>query len=246
MKLKEMIRGAELPITMRHERWLETNSNPVYSDKAMRFASNVLSHDVGGSRKRTSLFRSSAAGSCARRQLYTANKVPGISEISSDLANIFATGNFLHLKWQMAGLTEGWLAVAEYAVESKEYSFGGTLDGILYDGSLFEFKSINSRGFASVNQYGPKDDHILQAHGYMWLANLPAVSFVYENKDNGEWREFRMERDELIVDAVVGMVDDMERHHKEQTYPEPLSKCVDREGMNYRQCPFRDICLETQ
>ncbi len=244
MNLKEMIRGADLPITMRHERWLETNSNPAYSDDALRFAGKALTNQVGGNRERKSLFRSSSAGSCQRRQLFQANKVPGITTISSDLANIFATGNFLHLKWQMAGLTEGWLAVAEMAVESKEYSFGGTLDGVLYDGSLFEFKSINSRGFASVAQYGPKHDHILQAHGYMWLANLPAVSFVYENKDNGEWREYRMQRDELIVDAVVGMVDDMERNYKEETYPEPLSKCLDREGMNYRQCPFRDICLE--
>lgn len=244
MNLKEMIRGANLPITMRHERWLETNSTPKYTETALDFARAALSHELGGNRSRSSDFRASGAGSCQRRQLFTANDVRGITDISSDLANIFATGNFLHLKWQMAGLTEGWLVQAEVPYESDEYSFGGTLDGIIYDGSLFEFKSINARGFSSVQMYGPKHDHILQAHAYMYLADLHAVSFVYENKDNGEWREFRMERDDLICDAIVGMVNDMTEMKRNQAYPEPLNKCLDREGWQYRQCPFREVCLD--
>ncbi len=244
MNLKEMIRGADLPITMRHERWLETNATPQYSPEALEFAKKVLAHEVGGNRDRKSLFRASGLGSCQRRQLFAANDVAGITDISSDLANIFATGNFLHLKWQMAGLTEGWLKQAEIPIESKEYSFGGTLDGILYDNSLFEFKSINNRGFGGVQQYGPKKDHILQAHGYMWLAGLDHVSFVYENKDNGEWREFRMERDESIIEDIIGMVGNMERWRAEGVYPEPLNKCLDREGYTYRQCPYRETCLD--
>lgn len=244
MNLKDMLRGAELPITPRHEKWLAENSNPKYSDLALGFAAQVLRSDVGGNRRRSTLFRSSALGSCERKQLFQANKVVGLDYIDSDLSNIFATGNFMHLKWQMAGLTEGWLSIAEYAVESKEYSFGGTLDGILYDGSLFEYKSINPRGFSNVCEYGPKKDHILQAHGYMWLANLPAVSFVYEDKGSGDWREFRMDRDPEIEAEIVGIIQGLTVHHKEETYPEPLKKCVEKEGYIYRQCAFREVCME--
>jgi hypothetical protein len=244
--LKKMKQSDELVITLRHERWLTENSNPVYSSKALDFAGKVLSNEIGGSRSRNTLFRSSGLGACERHNLYKANKIKGIDTISSDLANIFATGNFLHLKWQMMGLTEGWLEVAEHPVESKEHSFGGTLDGILHDGSLFEFKTINPRGFSNVCEYGPKKDHILQAHGYMWLADLPAVSFVYEDKGSGDWREFRMKRDDEKIDEVRAIVRRMERHHREETLPEPLSKCIDKEGWQYRSCQFRNICLETK
>ena len=243
VKITEMIKGATKPITMRHEKWLSDNPNPKYSKKALEFAAKVLKSDVGGNRERKSLFRSSAAGSCARKQVFSAQGIKGRNTIDSDLANIFATGNFLHLKWQMAGLTEGWLAVAELPVESKEYSFGGTLDGVIDDGSLFEFKSINPRGFSQVCEWGPRHDHILQAHGYMWLANLPAVSFVYEDKGSGEWREFRVQRDELIIDAVIGMVDDMENHLAKETLPAPLPDCVKKNGYVYRHCPFNETCL---
>ena len=246
MKIKEMIRGADKPITPRHEKWLASNPNPVYSKKALEFAQTVLSGQVGSNRDRDTRFRSSGQGQCERKQLFAAKKFPGNNSIDSDLANIFANGNFLHLKWQMAGLTEGWLATAEFPVDSKTHSFGGTLDGIVFDGSLFEFKSINTRGFANVCEYGPKKDHIRQAHGYMWLANLSAVSFVYEDKGaaSDAWREFRVERDEKIVAEVVESIERMETHLKEDTMPEPLKDCLDRTGYVYRHCPFRDICLE--
>jgi len=244
VNLKEMLRGADLPVTPRHEKWLSENPSPEYSKEALAFASSVLRSDVGGNRRRSTHFRASSLGSCERKQMFSANKIKGINYIDSDLSNIFATGNFMHLKWQMAGLTEGWLSVAEFPVESKIWSFGGTLDGILYDGSLFEYKSINPRGFSNVCEYGPKKDHILQAHGYMHLANLPAVSFVYEDKGSGDWREFRMERDREKEDEILGIIERLSTHYVEETYPEPLKKCLDKEGYVYRQCAFRDVCFE--
>ena len=243
MKFKELVKAQGKPITMRHEQWLSHSSNPEYSQKALDFAAKVLAQDIGGNRRRETNFRASSIGVCSRRQVFAVRGYK-TRPVESDLANIFATGNFLHLKWQMAGLTEGWLIDAEVPVKSNEYSMGGTMDGIIYDGSLFEYKSINPKGFKSVCEFGPRHDHILQAHGYMWLGDLPAVSFIYEDKGSGEWREFRMERDDLIVEAIIGLTSDMEDHIAAHTLPEPLSKCIDREGPIYRNCPFRDICLE--
>ena len=244
MKMKDLIRSEDLVISVRQERWLEENPNPVYSDKALEFAHDVLTSDVGGNRRRSTLFRSSAQGSCERQQVYKASQRDGINSIDAKLSNIFATGNFMHLKWQMQGLTEGWLERAEVPSESNAYSFGGTLDGILHDGSLFEYKSINDRGYSQVQRYGPKKDHIRQANGYMWLRNLPAVSFIYENKATGEWREHRLYRDEAIVKVIKNSITDMELHITNKTRPEPLQACIDKQGYVYRQCPYRKFCLE--
>lgn len=244
--VRDMLQSADpLVITQRQGRWLEENPNPVYSDEALEFAERVLASEVGGNRERTSNFRASALGSCARRQVYKAIDADGINNIDAKLANIFATGNFLHLKWQMQGLTEGWLLEAEIPAEAPYgFDFGGTLDGILYDYSLFEYKSINHRGYQGVCQYGPQKNHIKQAHGYMWLKELDAVSFVYEDKSDGEWREFRVRRDEDIITSMIIDLENMTTHVKENTLPRRLPPCRRKTGTDYRYCPYREICLD--
>lgn len=233
----------DLPITVRHEKWLSRNHNIKWSPEALAFAEAVLSGKVGGTRSRRSNFRASSLGSCGRRQLFKAAGIKGEERIDSKLSNIFATGNFMHLKWQMMGITEGWLVKAEVPLEWEGHDFGGTMDGVVYDGSLFEFKSINPRGYASVMEYGPKKDHILQAHGYMLMADIDAASFVYENKGDGEWREFRVERDPEIDKVVRESIEGLEKNHAARTLYEPLDKCIDRIGWQYNGCEFRDICL---
>jgi len=143
----------------------------------------------------------------------------------------------------MMGLTEGWLTEAEIPAENEDYDFGGTLDGILWDGTLFEFKSINDRGYKSVCQFGPRKDHIKQAHGYMWLKDLTAVSFVYENKGDGEWREFRVQRDEQTIEDIKANLINMNLHITDDTLPPPLNPCVQKTGATYRQCPYRKVCV---
>ena len=245
-KLKnELLANKEsLVLSKRHEEWLEKNHNPSWSDEALEFAQSVLSGDAGGNRKRKTDFRASGISSCSRQLLYQASAAKGKEEINARLSNIFATGNFLHLKWQMIGLTEGWLKSAEIPFESEEYSFGGTLDGIIFDDSLFEFKSINSYGYSNVVKFGPKKDHIDQANAYMWLADLKAVSFVYENKDTGDWKEFRLSRDPKIISEIKEKLEYLEEMHKEDKKPKPLKKCIEKEGQTYRFCKFREICLK--
>ncbi len=148
MKLKDVIRSVQqnLPITMRMDKWLAENPNPVYSPEAIEFSRQVFTKEVGGQRDNRQPFRASAMGMCARRRIFSALGVAEAREIDAKLGNIFGTGNFLHLKWQMAGLTEGWLARAEMPIDMPHMHFGGTLDGRLYDGSGFEFKTIPTMG----------------------------------------------------------------------------------------------------
>ena len=53
MKFNDLINAvqADLPISRRHEEWLEHDS--IYTPQALKFAQDVLSHDVGGSRRRS-------------------------------------------------------------------------------------------------------------------------------------------------------------------------------------------------
>ena len=245
MSLKDTIKAVQLdlPITVRHENWLTHNSNPQYSDEAINFAKDQLEGKTGSQRLRKKMFRASAAHDCKRKQLLNIAGVEQKREIESRLSGIFQTGNFLHLKWQMSGLTEGWLVKAEVPVDRDELNAGGTMDGVLYTGGGFEFKSINDRGWGRVTSFGPLDAHIAQVHNYMYLGDVDHFSVVYENKNTGEWREFKVQRNESLIDAARDGFDDLNNMLDEQILPNALADCKDRQGSTYRNCPFRDVCL---
>lgn len=244
--LKDLIKASktDLPITVRHERWLTENSNATYNDAAIEFANRALAKEVGGGRKRGATFRASGLGFCERQRVFKFMRQPERNTIDSHLANIFHTGQFIHLKWQMAGLTEGWLAEAEVPADDKELNFGATLDGILFDGSGFEAKSINERGYRIVMDSGPKLDHIRQVHGYMMLReDIERFSILYENKNTGDWKEFRVERDQSIIDSVRAEIKRLNNYVTTKNLPVIQPKCLEQTGLEYRNCAFRDNCL---
>ena len=243
--LKNLIRAADLPVTIRHERWLAQDTKP-FSQEALDFSRLALSKEAGGGRRRKSMFRASGSGSCMRRQIFSALSVPRRYEIDPHLASIFMTGDFVHLKWQMAGLTAGWLAEAEVAFDRPDWHFGGTMDGILDDGSGLEVKSINTRGFFMVNKYGVDSKHNRQVHSYMKLTGIQVFSVIYEDKNNQDYREFRVKQDPDMASEVDRELDELNESLQAKTLPEVLLSCQHRDGSEYRNCPFRDICLETK
>lgn len=247
--LKDLVRAVQtdLPITVRMEAWMLANSDPVYSEAAIQFSDDFLRKRVGGNRNnRKPHFRASGMGKCARARVLARIGTPGISEqYSSTQANTFATGNFMHRKWQMAGLTEGWLVKAEVPLENDEEDLGGTADGYIYDGSLFEFKTANDRSYGFVvHRKEPLDEHQLQVAGYKLLdPTLTKASIVYENKNTGEWREYRVDFTDELMTKVKDELHGLRDAIATQTLPKPLLACTVREGMTYRRCPFREICL---
>lgn len=249
MSLKDLVKATkqELPITVRHDTWMANNPNAHYSKEAVEFAQRVLSGELGGQRARKYGIRASGMSQCERQRVFKYFQTPERDLLDSRISNIFHTGNFMHLKWQMAGITEGWLTEAEVALDNDELELGGTADGFLYDGSLFEFKSINSRGYGWILRSGPKSEHVMQVHAYKLLReNLTAASIVYENKDNGEWREFRVQFEDEILTQVRAEVSGLKAYIQTQSLPAIRADCQHQEGPVYRACPFRDTCLATR
>ena len=138
----------DLPVTMRHERWLIDGSK--VTPQAAHFAQQALNGQVGSSRARAPMFRASGVGSCPRKQIFSRAGVARRETIDGKTANVFLTGNFIHLKWQVAGLSAGWIKQAEVPVDRHDLGYGGTLDGVLDDDTGLEIKSINTRGFSMV------------------------------------------------------------------------------------------------
>src|SRR5690606_37733749 len=70
-------------------------------------------------RVRTETFSASGAGQCPRRRQLAYLGMPQ-KKIDPKSANIFANGDYMHLRHQVAGLLSGYLVAAEHFVTNEE------------------------------------------------------------------------------------------------------------------------------
>lgn len=229
-----------LPISARHDKWLEENSNAVYSPEAKQF----LVEQIGKpDRRRKGTISASSVYGCKRKQQFT---WLGLYEDapSPRTANIFHNGTMTHLRWQMAGLTEGWLTVAEVPIGENPMSLSGTMDGIDFLGRVVEIKSAHHDNYLKVVSFGPITGHLHQMAGYMLATGRTEGVFLYEDKNTQEYVEVPVTRDEVPLSETEARVAELWGSVEGQHLYEPMSKCIDREGMMYRLCPFKSRCLQ--
>jgi hypothetical protein len=192
-------------------------------------------------RDRVGTWSASSAGSCLRQQQFTFLGMPKGRPTPEQL-NIFANGDFLHLRYQVAGLVAGWLSDVEVPLTVK--TVRGTADGILRWGEVLELKSINDYGFKNVLEFGPKEAHKRQATAYMIATGLPSTRFVYENKNTNANVEFLYHRDE---DTVISVLDEWARldilSARRELAP-MLEPCTHQDGFDYKYCPYNKLCSE--
>jgi len=241
MRFSETIKHVDpgLVISKRHEAWINENDEPVYSTKALELAAHELSKR---GRVRKGTLSASSLGECKRYQQFVFIGMPKLPMDAKNAAKV-ANGAFMHLRWQMEGLTEGWLTEAEVPVKSDRYHLMGTMDGINYDGSILELKSINSNGFSRVGAFGPLIPHLFQMATYMLCSERDKGVFLYENKDNQEYTEIVVDPDDLPMTEVLIQAERMWESTEKQVLYEPLADCMDQKGWKYNSCPFRDRCL---
>lgn len=242
MKFSETLTKTDpgLMISPRHDQWLMHNDHPIYTATAVSFAVKMLqSRD----RDRTRSLSASGLGDCARYQQFVwlgMRKLPPTPTQALKMHN----GAFMHLRWQMAGLTEGWLADAEVPVHHETLKLRGTMDGLLEGGSILELKSINANGFRRVQTFGPLVPHLFQMATYVLCTMRKKGVFLYECKDNQEYVEIPVTPADLpMIEARARAENILAAVERRELY-EPLSKCLDQEGWVYNSCPFRDRCLK--
>lgn len=230
-----------LVVSPKHEAWLLENDSPVYTPEALAFAARELAIQATPVDRRNTISASSL-GSCARQQMFTFMGMPQLAPTAQNAAQL-QNGVFLHLRWQMAGLTAGWLKAAEIPIPANPLRLRGTQDGISDQDTLVEFKSISPHGYSAVAKFGIKDDHRFQVGTYMTATGMERASLIYENKGNQEYVEYMVEMDADLTREVKERAEKVWDHADTKTLPEPLEKCIDKEGWEYRFCPYRNHCL---
>lgn len=240
--LKQATRDEPLFLTAPHAQWLEMpESEQVYSERAI---AHVVSAMRGRyKRERSGRFSPSALGLCMRRGLFGYAGAPQQGE-NPDILDLMGLGNWGHWRWQAEGLSSGWLSKAEVWSVDREYPVGGTLDGLNSDDSIFELKTTRSQLFTKIvdREGEPKYDHLLQVHAYMRMTRRNKASLVYEDRDSGQFHEFRVVRDPDISRAVRELFEELTQFVRDDALPPMLDECEMRRGLVYGRCPYRTFC----
>lgn len=189
--------------------------------------------------------------SCHRAALFSyigAEKIPPTVEQQDNMDQ----GNALHLHYQIEGLSAGYLASCETWDWDSTQRYGAKDDGMLYDASLLELKFVNGKKYAGVlhgnRQWaqppGPLLDHKLQITGIMLLKGLNTCSLVYNNKENGEFTEYRLELNDALVSLLLMILGDLNAWVELDELPAILEGCRPGERKSWlgENCEYRKIC----
>jgi hypothetical protein len=236
------------PAMTGYRRWLANGAH--YTPEAVARVSELMLADAGGRSDATGRFRPSMAGDkCPRRQMLSYRGMPAIPP---DLASqdFMTAGTFGHYRWQLAGLSEGFLTDIEVKVANK-WGVKGSGDGLLAeDGSLLELKTTGSRLFSNlVKSMHPKPDHVQQTMMMTLDTDIEWTSIVYEDRDMPQRRiEFRVNVGDTnptypsLKTAVIKRLELLNGHADAGTLPEMLTSCTGLSGPDYRECPWRKVC----
>lgn len=235
------VQQQQLYVSARHEEWLKANPNAKYSRQALDFAIAQLRAEQ---RDRTKSFSASSVGGCVRAAQF---QYQGLAQkpVDSKTAQIFHNGSHMHLRWQMAGLTAGWLDQAEVFCHDKVRMLKGSLDGILDNGWGLELKSINSYGFSRVMQYGVKPEHQNQIDAYFLMRpDIDRFSVIYENKDTQDYTEIIVSRETERLKQLEARLMLLKRKTLDGSYFDMRDDCWKGEGFMFRSCPYSPICKD--
>jgi len=241
MSLKDALNrassGDDRFITRAHMEWVHAGRN--YTEAAVERVLAQMRVDFltsarsGEGRVRASMLHDP----CLRKQQLSFNGAQAAA-VTPSLRAIFDIGTFAHYRWQLAGLSAGWLVDIEVKAIT-DYGAGGSLDGVTVRGYPFEFKTANGATYKKVVESGPTAGHVLQVHPYMEATGTDRVHIVYEDKSwDGSFVEYVIYYDEKVAQKVRAIA---KAASSEEEYP-PILACTTRSGEMFKGCAFTDAC----
>jgi len=232
-----------MPVTFGMSKWREGGS--VITKEAFERLQEVMFNDSfdnsrtsGEGRMRPSLI----GDVCKRKHLFS---YMGLDQLEPEDSSydVMNAGTWGHYRWQLAGLSQGWLTDIELQVSYDPWQLRGAMDGMISDGSGWELKTVGSNKFYNILKADmPVSAHLMQVHAYMRALDLSHFSIVYENRDHATWKEFRVARMQEIDTQLDELMSSLKEHISEKTLPQILEPCTKQTGYSYNYCNWREIC----
>jgi len=210
-------RGTRYPITAAIHAW--KHNGGIYEEEAVLRVQEAMRHDLLTDHRSHSEGRmrpSSLSNPCGRfhaLQFSGFEPIP-FSEISTGYMD---AGTWAHYQWQCMLLSAylqgfGGITDIEVPVVYNPWRLSGSMDGVQPDGSIFELKTVGSfkwsgwksKGIVGIKEMPDPPMHYLeQFMGYLKSQGVTVGSLVCVSRDNNnDFREFRVEFDQAVFDAV--------------------------------------------
>ena len=183
-------------------------------------------------------FYISEAGKCARAIYFTWKKLPKKAKDARFL-RIMDHGDYTHMRIMSVLFSLGLVKATEITIPSQEIIHGRADAIVNIDEKPYvvELKSINSYGFKKLE--APKKEHICQLQLYLHYFKIPQGVLVYENKDNQDLKEFKLEYDEKFAKQLVEDFHIL-KHMIENNIVPP--KSTNLEGWECEYCDYAEEC----
>ena len=249
----------------RHLEWLRRMDRS-YSPEAIEHARKVFAGEYAHERSGR-LSPSSLGTDCEREILFSFGGAPKLPSTPT-AEDLMDSGSFEHLRWQMEGLSAGFLVDVEGWVHSEELRCGGSMDGIGDDGSLFELKNtaphlfsaiVTGRGTAKNYARWMVAKHKMQMEFYWLIDSLqpnprlaPVGSLVYQDRASKDVFEIRIRQNASRQKEAHRILESLHDWLDINELPDMLDGCwkavtpsespTEKEMTKYRRCAYREHC----
>lgn len=252
----------------RYIAWLKRpESERRWSASALEHARKVFAGEYAKPRENR-ISPSGFGGKCLRETLFSFAGAPKLPSPWQSEA-LMEDGGFDHLKWQMIGLSAGFLTDVEGFRHVPELRLGGSRDGVGDDDSLFELKNtaehlykaiVTGNGSAANYARDMVEKHKTQMEAYWLLDELtdgvlaPFGSLVYVNRANpADIHEVRIRPSEERRAKVHAILEEAHDYIDVDELPDLLEGCqaslgwlarspTSSEQTTYSRCQYREHC----
>jgi hypothetical protein len=245
----------------------------IRNDRDVIFIQSLLRKGIDRERQRSTapVFSPSSLSACLRQVYLTRHgkqlEIPRMRSSKMEPNFYFATGEWLHVKWQFACFQLQdkinnpdifKLIACEYPIMSKRGDHGGTVDvwALIYrEPFIVDFKGLNVRAFGAITR-GEASGYEIQLSDYMMLFNshprhkadgnrIERALLVAENKGGPDANHpialhetvIELEEHKKLVRHRLGV---LREYEAKKEIPPP--ECTSTGTFQFQGCPFRKFC----
>ncbi len=182
------------------------------------------------------------SGKCPRAVYFQFKKYPK-KELDAIFLRKMHQGDHVHMRTMEVLISLGIVKAIEIEIPPQEI-INGRADAILNidnEPYVLEIKSINDFGFKKLSK--PDEDHYKQIQLYMHYFKINKGIILYENKDNQELKEFKIEYDSGLVEFVLYKLKELKQNIDNNLLPKvPESIMTGSESWKCSYCPYVESC----
>lgn len=195
-------------------------------------------------------FYATDAGKCPRA-VYFSIKGYRRKDLDPRILRIFNVGDDTHRRILGALFSLGLVAACEIPLPNQKL-IHGRADAILSVKGrpiVLEIKSSSSNKFRKLSR--PEEAHLKQLQVYLHFFHIPQGIILYENKDNQEIKEFRVEYNSNLAKQIIKRFEDLKGNIDNDILPDVPEEYLKKRSkasrkallpFECRYCDFGETC----